>query len=604
MVYSIANAQPTPETRPTAEPAAESATPAIELPAENSPPEQAEPSVKALRYQVEVEGPQPLRGAVSRNLDISRWQDYPDMTLELLERLMREARDQAREIAATEGYLSPKIETDLDRTREPALLRLTIEPGEPVRIEHVELGLTGAVAADSNEREARLEPVRRNWSLPPGNRFRQEDWVTAKLGALNAITAIDYAAAQISASEAAIDPDAHAAQLAVTIDSGPRFRFGDLNITGLQKYQPDIVRNLTDIQPGEPYAQERLNRVQRRMTVSGYFASVQARINPDPAKADAAPVDISVIEAATRRLEAGVGYSTDTHYRLLLKYSDVNIDDHALQMLTELRLEGLLQNASVNFNLPPRSARTIDSFGGKIERTFFSGLTTRSRVLTARRHEIDERDANAYSLSFHHTKQTAPELESDVAHAVYAEYERALRSVDELTAPNKGYVLSARAGVGIPGVSSRGFGRAVVQGAYYLPVGRGDALQLRAEMGAIFAGSRSGIPADLLFRTGGDNTVRGYAYESLGVQRGDVTLGGRYYTAASAEYIHWLTAVYGIAAFVDAGNAGESFKDLSPAVGYGIGARLRTPIGPFRVDVAYGRQAHAIRLHLSVGVSF
>jgi translocation and assembly module TamA len=73
---------------------------------------------------------------------------------------------------------------------------------------------------------------------------------------------------------------------------------------------------------------------------------------------------------------------------------------------------------------------------------------------------------------------------------------------------------------------------------------------------------------------------------------------------ASAELIHWINATWGLAAFVDAGNAANSVSSLDPAVGYGVGARVRTPIGPFRFDLAYGQRTGGVRVHMSVGLTF
>jgi len=73
---------------------------------------------------------------------------------------------------------------------------------------------------------------------------------------------------------------------------------------------------------------------------------------------------------------------------------------------------------------------------------------------------------------------------------------------------------------------------------------------------------------------------------------------------ASVEVVRWISELWGIAAFVDAGDAADSLADLSPAVGAGIGARIATPIGPFRLDLAYGEETRKWRLHFSVGLSF
>jgi translocation and assembly module TamA len=129
-------------------------------------------------------------------------------------------------------------------------------------------------------------------------------------------------------------------------------------------------------------------------------------------------------------------------------------------------------------------------------------------------------------------------------------------------------------------------------------------LAFRGEAGAVIASQRDGIPSVFLFRTGGDTTVRGYAYQSLGLPRGDAVVGGRYLAIGSAEAIRWINETWGVAAFVDVGDAFDDAGAFDPALGVGLGARLRTPIGPFRLDVAYGERTKEVRLHFSVGVTF
>ena len=119
----------------------------------------------------------------------------------------------------------------------------------------------------------------------------------------------------------------------------------------------------------------------------------------------------------------------------------------------------------------------------------------------------------------------------------------------------------------------------------------------------MWADQRSGIPSSFMFRTGGDNTVRGYAFESLGVGLGNAVVGGRYMAVGSAEYIQWLAESWGAAVFVAAGNAWDSGR-FEPAIGAGFGGRFRTPIGPVRADLAYGEQTRTWRVHFSVGFTF
>jgi translocation and assembly module TamA len=440
--------------------------------------------------------------------------------------------------------------------------------------------------------------------LPQGEVFRQPAWTAAKDNAVATLAASPYAAARTTHTEAAIDPERRSADLVVDIDSGPPFRFGSLEITGLARYPQSLVRNFNTIRPGEPYSARELDRYVRRLNTSGYFASVQAAIDPDTTHPDDANVDVAVIEGPTRRLEGGIGYSTDVEFRANASYRDVNIDGKGLQLFAEARLESKVQTGTLRFALPPNAAGWIGTFSGGAERTDIEGLITRTVFAGTRWHTIEERDEQAVSATFYVDQQQPSGAPWQSAHALYPEYERYWRRVDDLIAPTSGWMAVVQAGGGIPGASTRGFGRVLGRASAWVPLDRISELQLRAEGGAVLAPTRDGIPSTLLFRTGGDNTVRGYAFESLGVQDGDAVVPGRYYAVANVDAIRWIGDAWGLAAFVDAGNATDSLTGFHPALGYGIGARVRTPLGPFRLDLAYGQDVHKVRVHFSVGLTF
>ena len=141
----------------------------------------------------------------------------------------------------------------------------------------------------------------------------------------------------------------------------------------------------------------------------------------------------------------------------------------------------------------------------------------------------------------------------------------------------------------------------------YEPFGNGWYGTARAEAGEVFAHSAIDIPDTLLFRAGGDDSVRGYGYRTLGPSINNAVASGRVLMTASAEIARPISPrfpAYWWAAFVDAGNAADRWSDLSPVVGYGVGLRWRSPVGPLRVDLAYGQHVHRVRLHLSVGIAF
>lgn len=567
------------------------------------PPARAPPS-DAIRYRLVVEGPNPPANAIRAGLDLARWQSDDEMTPDLLELLAREGSVQAREIAAIEGFYDAKVEVTIDRKATPTIVTVRVDPGTPVRVSDVRVNVLGPAVNDVPLGTTAIKDARDGWSLRLGQVFRQAEWIDAKERAVRTLRRSPYAAARIAASEARVDPDRRAAELDVEIDSGPRFSIGPLDIRGLKRYPPSLVENFNILKRGEPYTEAAMDAYVRRLAASGYFASVQASIDAESANPDDATVRLAVIEGPTHRFEGALSYSTDTQFGARASYTNVNIDGRALQMRLDGRFELKQQLAKVAFTWPPTPSKWLDSVGVSAQRTDFQNDAETTAGIDFQRRGVDERTHPIYRAALLYDRQVPAGAPPSSAYATYLETGYVLRRVDDLLSPTRGFMADVRIGGGIPGLSTEGFGRVVAQAAAWYPIDRATQLAFRAEAGAVLASSREGVPSILLFRTGGDTTVRGYEYQSLGVRLGDAIVGGRYYTIASAEVIRWINETWGVAAFVDAGNAVDAIRDLNVAYGYGLGARLRTPIGPFRLDVAYGEQTREWRLHFSVGLTF
>lgn len=187
------------------------------------------------------------------------------------------------------------------------------------------------------------------------------------------------------------------------------------------------------------------------------------------------------------------------------------------------------------------------------------------------------------------------------------------RDVNNLVFPTRGLILSAQSGAGVAYDSDKDrgpFGRLYLQAVWYQPLIGGWLGQVRGEVGQVLRKDTLGIPDSLLFRAGGDDSVRGYGYRTLGPVRDGAVVGGPVLATGSIELAHRLSDSspqwrnwYG-AVFVDAGNAALTWGEYDAAVGYGVGVRWRSPIGPLRIDLAYGQQVESVRLHISVGVTF
>jgi translocation and assembly module TamA len=208
------------------------------------------------------------------------------------------------------------------------------------------------------------------------------------------------------------------------------------------------------------------------------------------------------------------------------------------------------------------------------------------------------------ALSGHLEQKDIAGSAGESVHAVFLGFRRTFNVTDDLIQPRRGVIGTVQLGTSVPGLATRQFVRGTAKGTLLWPLGPNADLTLRGELGAVLASSRFGIPSSFLFRTGGDQTVRGYAFESLGVHQGDAIVGGRYLALGSVEYTHWIKPDWGAAIFMDAGDAFDEPRAFRAARGYGIGARWRSPVGPFRADIAYGERTKSMRLHFSVGFSF
>ena len=554
------------------------------------------------KYRLVVEAPdKALREMLSRGLQLARWQDDAQMTPELLRRLADEALTEAREALAAQGYFAAQVSYSIDSGRTPWTVTLKAEPGARTVVKSVQLAFSGP-GADDPEAARLLGEVRRDWMLKPGMPFTQAQWNEAKREAVRKLASWRYAAARLAASRARVDPETSSAALEVTLDSGPPFRFGGVEARGTKRYPQSVVSNLSPVQPGATYDREVLNLYAQRLLATGYFAGARVELASE-ATADAAPVRASVIEGSSQLFEGGLSYNTDAGLRLELSHRNVDLFESASRGRAQLRLDQLTQEARYDLDLPPRpGARWWSAFGGA-RNSLIQNEENAEVALGVAHNWAGSGSPTALLVSAHAEEQRISGQAADHRHAVYFGVRVGFRETDEILVPRRGLFGQLNAGVAPDALSTRGFTRGTARGTVLWPLGRNDDLQLRGEAGIVVSRAREGIPSTFLFRTGGDQTVRGYAFESLGVRQGDAVLGGRYLAIGSIEYTHWFAPSWGLAVFADSGNAWDTGA-FDPVYGLGGVVRFRTPIGPVRVDVAYGEEVKSWRLHFSIGFVF
>lgn len=566
----------------------------------------------AAAYRVDIDAPRRLERLLAQFLDLARYKDRADISPEQLDFMVARAPEQVAKLVATEGYFSPVTRVDLRHEAGTAVVRIAVTPGPRTTVSAVDLKVRGAAGTQSPEQVRQLHDA---WPLKQGEPFRQEEWSDAKQQGLQTLRRRRYAAAEIAASEAHILADQHAAELSVTYDSGPAFRFGDVQVSGTQRYPESIIHHVNPLRPGEEYSADRVLEFQRQILQTPYFGNAVINVERDPAQAAHAPVSVRVTEYPEQRVRAGVGYTTDTGAHVDARHWHNNLFGRAWVLDTHALVEQRRQLGAVELSMPPGPRAFVNSMHASLERTTLEGVELRSRRTGVRRtRHTDKRDLS-YSLEYYSDELEqiggAPLPRNVVVapgrhQALVAGITQTRRQVDNALFPRDGRIITLQGGVAVAGLlTDQTFVRGYARLREFIPAGRRDLIVLRAELGAVISkGGNTSIPASLLFRAGGTDSVRGYTFQGIGNRQDGRIYPTRFLATGGAEYQHWLSERWGGAVFYDVGMASDRWNERELFHAVGVGVRMRSPVGRLNVDLAYGFQENRISPHVSLGVAF
>ena len=574
----------------------------------------ADPADPKATYTLEVRAPQPLQDLLAKHLDLARFRDTQasgGVTRLELDRLIAAAPAQARSIAETEGYFDAKVRVTRDQAEVPRVL-VVVDPGPRARVQEVGVGVLGPLLEAMQAGDERATDVATSlleqWPLAQGDPFTQDAWNAAKLSTLARLQARGYASARLASSSAVVNADTREVRLNVEYESGPLFRLGHLRIDGLAHYDEDAVHNLLDFTAGQPYTETLLADWQRHLQRSELFEAALVELQVDPAQADAATVIVTLREMPRQQVTVGVGYSSDTGARATLDY--IHRQPFGLRAVSTNKFEignqkNLFSTQLISYPLPDHYR---DVIGIELERLDQDDEVRTSASLRLGRNQDRDSFARQYFVAVQSAtvESAAPKTS---AQAVSLNYNWVTRHIDSIALPTRGTVLAIETAGGYTykTLAETGpFARGVATMTGYHPLGGEWNLQWRLQGGEVFAASATGIPDTLLFRAGGQDSVRGYGYRSLGpVVNGAVTSGRMLFTSSielARPILDRLPSLWG-AVFVDAGNASDSWSSMRPVFGVGPGIRWRSPVGALRVDVAYAVEDRRWRLEVSVGIA-
>ncbi|HWH74347.1 MAG TPA: BamA/TamA family outer membrane protein [Methylibium sp.] len=575
------------------------------------------PAAPAGAYRLEVRAPGRLRELLVRHLDLARFREQPDISQAELGRLLAATPAQARGLLEPEGYFDARVEVQRVDTADGGapLLRVEVEPGVQTRVARVQLELQGALAEAIERGEAgprnRWRRLQNAWRLPVGAPFTKAAWEHAKAELLAGLQSRGYATASFAGTGAEVDAEQATARLFVVVDSGPNFRIGEVRVEGLQRTPASAALNVRPFEYGAPYTEKLLLDYQEALQKAGLYDGVAVELDADPARAENAAVLVRLREQKAQSATVSVGFSSNTGPRTGLEHTHRRPFDRDLVAATKLKLGRDERALSLDLLSYPLPGNVRNLLGAQVDYLNAGGALTQTQRLRVGRSHDSERVDRLYYLELNRTTvDTALSRSAD--RALWANYELVRRDVNSVVFPTSGLTINVQGGGGYADDAGGGQGpflRLHLQATWYQPLGSGWFAQLRAEGAQVFKRDTLGVPDSLLFRAGGDNSVRGYGYRTLGPLRDGSVVGGDVMATGSVELMRrlategrwrdWFGAV-----FVDAGNAANGWDDWSTVVGYGLGLRWRSPIGPLRTDVAYGRDIGEWRLHLSVGISY
>ena len=339
------------------------------------------------------------------------------------------------------------------------------------------------------------------------------------------------------------------------------------------------------------------------------------------------PLYVFVSANKPRDAQVGLGYGTDTGVRATAKIDYNLLNRKGYQAGAETEVSRITKNVAVygsrpwkhplNDKLDARltyEEEVIDQGEGNFDlstRTLKAALARNIR----RENGWDRSYSVRYRLDELETGVDEDELDNlpirftsskPKQQALLFGYGMSKTDVDSTTNPTRGirqyYSLEAGS-ESVISDTDMAIARAGVSGIYSF--GADDKHQVLGSLntGYIWADDFYEVPYKLRFFAGGDQSIRGYDYESLSpIDKGYLT-GGQILAVGSAEYNYEFKPGFRGAVFTDVGNAYDKDFETDTKVGVGVGIRWASPVGVVRVDVAAGvtEDSIPVRLHLFIG---
>jgi len=497
------------------------------------------------------------------------------------------------------GYYRARIDKQLRRDQQCWHVELNIEAGPRTRVRSRLLQIDGGMGEDPQ-----LAEMLAQLPLAEGEPLHHGDYEAIKTALREFALEHGYLDFAFTRQQLRVYPAEDAAEIDIAADSGPRYRFGELSFDE-QPLSNAFIARLAQWQTDVPFDPRELSALDRRLSDSGYFSRVEVRSRRDLRQDESIPVELTLQTAPRHAWRAGIGFATDTGPRLSLGYKNRYLNTRGHLLDSELRLSPVESGVGVQYRIPGENPhQEYFSFGAK-----------------AAHEDTETAVSDSFTLGAQHVLQWHGWTQTRFIELLYEQSQVGDDSIDatllmpgikmshteadDVLRTRHGYRINLEARAAYEGLLSSS--TLLQLRADFKIIHRfGDAgrVTLRAEAGSTIGDSTGDLPASLRFFAGGDNSVRGYAYESLGPETaGGTPVGARNLLTSSVEYEHPIVDDdWWLGAFVDAGNAFDT-DAIRLRAGYGVGVRWYSPVGRLRFDLAFpdDTSQDEWRIHFGLG---
>ena len=523
-----------------------------------------------------------------------------------LERFVRQADQKALAALEPFGYYSARVIIHIEAPKENVYrLRVKVETAQPVILADVNVSVTGPGASESS-----LRSLAAAFPLQKGDVLLHPTYEKAKQALQTRAEALGYLDAEYTVHEIRVDKAARFAHMTLVLQTGEKYFFSDVSIEGAPDYPDAFLRRYITFAPGDVFSYNKLAESQLQLNNSERFREVTVLAEKQQAREFKIPARIVLKPAPRRSLRPGIGYGTDTGARFALRYRDLNMLHKGHELDSHLYISERLQGLATSYVIPSdKDIRTFTSAQINFQKEDVT--TYNSRIISlelARTSSFGNQKQGTVYVRFQQEEFTIGEQDS-TSRYVLPGVRFSDNHYDSLIRPNRGfrYALDLR-GTNRALGSTTQLLQLIGEASHVLPLPWRLSLSTSTKAGiTFFSDPLYDLPPSLRFFAGGDQSVRGYAYQSLGPRDalGNV-VGGKHLLTGCVELQRALLEDWAVSAFYNAGNAFDSFTDLTLFQAAGVGVHYFTPVGALNLSLArqIGVEDPGYRIHFTVGFEF